>query len=160
MPARCFIGYSSTNLLLLDSVFLTFPSVHSLSEVLVRLGREALCTVDGQQWNTYSCTWVQQCLLSLHLAMAASVSRNFQLCSCPQGWYCPQGKGGWLQCIGSSWMQRHLVNHLFLFPSFLPLVRAGEDILCFLASCLQSSSCLLTTDHVGYFVCNSLLAYS
>lgn len=55
---------------------MTFPSVQSLSEVLVRLGREAFCAV--MVGNGILTAWVQKCLLSLQLVVAASVPRNFQ----------------------------------------------------------------------------------
>lgn len=140
MPARCFIGSSSTKLFIASSFGVLDISFSSLFVRGV-----------GETWqrSILHCGWLvmeylqhgyNNAFFSLHQAVAASVSINFQLCSCPQSWYCPQGKGRQLQSIGSSWMQRHLVNHLYLFPSFLPLVRAGEGIFCFLASCLQSST--------------------
>lgn len=57
-----------------------------------------------------------------------------------------RAEGGSCSVLGQAGCRGTSVNHLFLFPSFLPLVRAGGDILCFLAASLWSSSYLLTAD--------------
>lgn len=128
--------------------------------------------------NGVLAAWVQRCLHSLRLAAAASAPGNFQLYCCPDHCCQPWGKGcshirllcitgnllclsreeelyfflfaksvGWAVCRGAS------VNHLCLCPSFLPLVRAGEGILCVTAACLWSGSCLLTAGSVLGILC-------
>lgn len=132
--------------------------------------------------NALLAVQVQRCLHSLHLAAAASASRNCPLYCCPDHCCPPWGKGWWSQwtgcspihllcstgnltelvrrggvifspatpfykICGPSWMLRHLSQ------SFLPLVRAGERILCVAAASLWSSSCLLTAGSVLGILC-------
>lgn len=160
MPARCFIGCSLTEWFV-SSRFgvldISFSSlfVRGVGETwqrsILHCGWLVMEYLEHGYSHAFSpFTWQWQPLFPGIFGCIAVLITGIA----PRAKGSGRGVFGWAGCRGTS------VNHLFWFPSFLPLVRAGEDILCFLAACLWSSSCLVTAGCVGYFVCNSWLAYS